>query len=74
MNEVERLYEMQIRLEEKLDSIAKVGTDTLIQATKTNGRVNNLESRVDRIMKSTWLIAGGFGSIVGGIIVHYLTK
>jgi hypothetical protein len=60
------------RIEESLSKNTELTQQVLVQATKTNGRVNNLESRFDRAIKVFWFIVGSTVTILGYAIQHYM--
>ena len=74
----EELKELMEKLDKKIDEGNKISNDTLIQATKTNGRVNKLEDTVATQRKMLNFIGTSFFvfalTCIGFVFQHWLNK
>jgi hypothetical protein len=74
MEQLDFIKERIERIEVCLDTNTTITQQILVQATKTNGRVNNLEGRVDTIIKVIWFTLGVLITFGGFYIQHWINK
>jgi predicted HAD superfamily Cof-like phosphohydrolase len=74
MEQLDFIRERIERIEVCLDTNTTITQQILVQATKTNGRVNNLEGRVDTIIKVIWFTVGSLITFGGFYIQHWINK
>lgn len=63
-----------VELKDWLEKIDGKLDATIIQTTKTNGRVNKLEGRIDSVEKVLWFAFGTIITIGGFIFQHWISK
>jgi len=61
-------------LKDWLEKIDGKLDETIIQTTKTNGRVNKVEGRLDSVEKVLWVAFGAIVTMGGFIFQHWISK